>query len=125
MLDFYRDRLGFPVVEYSDQVGPHNVFIELPGMLLEIIDNDSEVNHELLGASLDRIRLTVEVPDIEVTRDVLDIDTPIPNITQQGERSFRLHDPDGLPIIFVQCKDHSVFTDKEIVRGAASNRSNQ
>jgi catechol 2,3-dioxygenase-like lactoylglutathione lyase family enzyme len=125
MLDFYRDRLGFSVLEHSDQAGGDGVLFELPGMLLEVIDNDHKASPELLGASLDRIHITVAISDIEAARDFLDIETPIPNITQQGDLMFQLRDPDGLPINFIQKKDCSAVMGEVGIKQEHSSRSNQ
>jgi catechol 2,3-dioxygenase-like lactoylglutathione lyase family enzyme len=124
MLEFYRDRLGFSVLEHSDQAGCSDVLIELPDMLLEIINNDHMTSPELLGASLDRIHIIVAVPDIEATRDVLDIETPIPNITQRGDLMFQLRDPDGLPITFIQRKDCLAVVGEDGSEQEHSSRSN-
>lgn len=110
MLVFYRDRLGFPIVEHCDQVDGRDFFVALPGMPLKIVDNDRKPCPELLGASLGRVRLSIEVSDIEETRDLLDMHTHIPRIAENGVRMFEIHDPDGLPIAFLQPKGCSALT---------------
>ena len=102
MVSFYRDRLGLPQVERWDQANGRGVSFELPGLLLKIVDNDRERSPLILGASLDRVGLLVEVEDIDEARDLLDIETPIPNTTSRGARQFQLRDPDGLPVTLLQ-----------------------
>ena len=105
MISFYADRLGFSVTDQSKPPSGQRVLIELPDILLEVFDNDSETSPSLLGASLDRIQLVIEVEDLDKTRDLIDLETPIPHFTQSGARRFQLRDPDGLPIIFTQRND--------------------
>jgi hypothetical protein len=75
---------------------------DLGGMRLEIIDNQREQRPLDLGAPLDRVHLVVEVDDIEEARDSIKIDAPLPQGTSWGARLFRVHDPDGVPITFLQ-----------------------
>ena len=55
-----------------------------------------------LGAPIDRVHLVVEVDDIEGARDRIDIEAPLPQDTSWGARLFRVHDPDGVPVTFLQ-----------------------
>jgi catechol 2,3-dioxygenase-like lactoylglutathione lyase family enzyme len=102
MVSFYRERLGLMEVDSWDQPDGRGVFLELPGLLVKIVDNDRERIPLILGASLDRVGLVVEVDDIVEARDFLDIETPIPNTTTLGARQFQVRDPDGLPVTFLQ-----------------------
>lgn len=124
MVSFYADRLGFPVTDQLELTSGRSVLIELPGILLEIFDNDSEPNPSLLGASLDRIQLVIEVEDLDKTRDLIDLETPIPHFTQCGARRFQIRDPDGLPIILTQRNVHNVMMGEKRLRNKRSTRSN-
>ena len=102
MVSFYGERLGFPQADRWNQASGQGVIYELPGVLLTIVDNDRERSPLILGASLDRVGLVIEVEDIDDARDHLDMETPIPSATSRGARQFQLRDPDGLPITFLQ-----------------------
>ena len=124
MISFYADRLGFPITDQLELTSGRRVQIELPGILLEVFDNDSEPSPSLLGASLDRIQLVIEVDDLEKTRDLIDLETPIPHFTQSGARRFQIRDPDGLPIILTQRNVHNVMMGEKRLRNKRSTRSN-
>lgn len=102
MVSFYGGRLGFPEADRWDQAEGRGVFFELPGLLLKIVDNDRERSPLMLGASLDRVGLVIDVENIDEVRDLLDIETPIPQTASWGARLFQLRDPDGLPVTFQQ-----------------------
>jgi catechol 2,3-dioxygenase-like lactoylglutathione lyase family enzyme len=102
MVSFYAERLGFGEIDRWDQADGRAVFFQLPGLLLEIVDNDREQNPLMLGASLDRVGLVIEVENIDEVRDLLDIETPIPQTASWGARLFQLRDPDGLPVTFLE-----------------------
>ena len=118
MESFYTERLGFPIVDSWNHKNGRGVHIQLPGLVLELLDNDCGPCAQMLGASLDRVRLVIEVEDIDETRDLLDIETPIPQTADDGKRSFQLRDPDGLPVTFMQPKPHpQVARNDELKRG--------
>ncbi len=100
--EFYGGLLGFPVVDRWDRPNARGLRFDLGGMRLEIIDNQREQRPLALGAPVDRVHLVVEVDDIEEARDSIDIDAPLPQGTSWGARLFRVHDPDGVPITFLQ-----------------------
>lgn len=123
MVSFYADRLCFPITDQSELTRGRRVLIELPGILLEVFDNDSEPSPSMLGASLDRIQLVIEVDDLDKTRDLIDLETPIPHFTQSGARRFQIRDPDGLPIIFTQRNARNVMMGGKRLRNKQSTRS--
>jgi len=102
MVSFYAESLGLPEAGRWDQAEERGVLFDLPGLLLGIVDNDRERAPRMLGASLDRIGIVIEVEDIDETRDLLDIETPIPARAPGGARLFQLRDPDGLPVTFTE-----------------------
>lgn len=102
MVSFYAESLGFPEASRWDRAGGRGVLFDLPGLLLKVVDNDREHVPLMLGASLDRIGIVIEVEDIDETRDLLDIETPIPARAPWGARVFQLRDPDGLPVTFTE-----------------------
>jgi hypothetical protein len=55
MVSFYRERLGLMEVDRWDQPDGRGVFLELPGLLVKIVDNDRERSPLILSASLDRL----------------------------------------------------------------------
>jgi hypothetical protein len=71
-------------------------------MRLEILDNQREKSPLALGAPADRFHLVVEVDDVEKARDSVKIDAPLPQGTSWGARLFQVHDPDGVPVTFLQ-----------------------
>jgi catechol 2,3-dioxygenase-like lactoylglutathione lyase family enzyme len=99
---FYGEGLGFPVVDEWDRPNARGLRFDLDGMRLEIIDNQREQRPLDLGAPADRVHLVVEVDDIEEARDSINIEAPLPQGTSWGARLFRVHDPDGVPITFLQ-----------------------
>jgi catechol 2,3-dioxygenase-like lactoylglutathione lyase family enzyme len=99
---FYGEGLGFPVVDKWDRPNARGMRFDLGGMRLEIIDNQREQRPLTLGAPADRVHVVVEVDDIEKARDNIEIDAPLPQGTSWGARLFRVHDPDGVPITFLQ-----------------------
>ena len=105
VVEFYGGLLGFPVVDQWDRPNARGQRFDLGGMRLEIIDNQREQHPLPLGIPIDRIHLVVEVDDIEEARDSIDIEAPPPQGMSWGARLFRLHDPDGVPITFLQWID--------------------
>ena len=101
-VEFYGGLLDFPVVDKWDRPNARGMRFDLGGMRLEIIDNQREKSPLDLGAPADRFHLVVEVDDIEEARDSIKIDAPLPQDTSWGARLFRVHDPDGVPITFLQ-----------------------
>jgi catechol 2,3-dioxygenase-like lactoylglutathione lyase family enzyme len=102
MVDFYGERLGFQRARWPEDPHSREALFEMPGFLLKLVDNDFERNPRILGATMERVNLVIEVEDIEETRDLLDMDVSVPNINSLGERAFQVRDPDGLIVIFLE-----------------------
>lgn len=102
VVDFYGQRLAFPVVDKWDRSNARGIRFDLGGMRLEIIDNKREKSPLALGGPVDRVHLVIEVENIEKTRDSIDIETPLPQDTSWGARLFQIRDPDDIPITFLQ-----------------------
>lgn len=99
---FYGHRLGFPVVEQWDRPNARGQRFDLGGMRLEVFDNSRERCTLELNAPADRFHIVVEVNDIEEAWWRIDIDAPGPKTVSWGARLFELHDPDGVPVTFLQ-----------------------
>jgi len=99
---FYGASLDFSVVERWDRPNGRGQRFDLGGMRLEILDNERERKPLRLGEPADRFHVVIEVEDIEAARRRIKIDTPPPQATSWGARLFQIHDPDGVPITFLQ-----------------------
>lgn len=102
IVHFYCEDLGFPVVRQWDRANARGLRINLGGMRLEILDNERERKPLALGTPADRFHVVIEVDDIEVARCNIKIDTPAMQTTSWGARLFQVHDPDGVPVTFLQ-----------------------
>jgi catechol 2,3-dioxygenase-like lactoylglutathione lyase family enzyme len=102
IVQFYAASLGFPVVEEWDRPNGRGLRFDLGGLKLEVLDNARKRQPLRLGTSSDRLHVVIEVDDIEVSRDRIKIDTPAPQFTSWGSRVFQIHDPDGVPVTFLQ-----------------------
>jgi len=102
IVQFYAASLGFPVVEEWDRPNGRGLRFDLGGLRLEILDNARKQQPLRLGTSGDRLHVVIEVDDIEESRDRIKIDTPAPQSTSWGSRVFQIHDPDGVPVTFLQ-----------------------
>ncbi len=99
---FYGEVLGFPVIDQWDRPDGRGQRFDLGGLRLEILDNQRERRPLQLGQPADRFHMVVEVDDIEAARNRIKIDTPPPQVTSWGVLLFRLRDPDGVPVTFLQ-----------------------
>jgi catechol 2,3-dioxygenase-like lactoylglutathione lyase family enzyme len=99
---FYGEQLGFPVVEEWDRANARGCRFDVGGVVLEIIDNRRERPALRLGEPADRFHLAVEVDDIEEARRRVAIDAPPARATSWGATVFRVRDPDGIPVTFLQ-----------------------
>ncbi len=102
IVHFYGEELGFPVVDRWDRSNARGLRFDLGGMRLEILDNDRERQPLALGTSADRFHVVIEVDDIEVAGRDIKIDAPPIQNTSWGARLFQVHDPDGVPVTFLQ-----------------------
>ena len=99
---FYGNVLGFPIVERWDRGNARGQRFDSGGMRLEIIDNGREKRHLNLGDPAQRVHIVTEVDDIESARDRIGVDVPPVTETSWGSRLFQIHDPDGIPITYLQ-----------------------
>jgi catechol 2,3-dioxygenase-like lactoylglutathione lyase family enzyme len=102
---FYGETLGFPVVKEWDRSNARGIRFDSGGMRLEILDNDREQRPRELGGPADRVHIVVEVDDIDGARASLPIEAPPIEDTSWGARTFLLHDPDGMPVTYLQWTD--------------------
>ena len=99
---FYGELLGFPVVDQWDRSNARGRRFDAGGMRLEIIDNQREKNPRELGETADKVHIVVEVDNIDDARTRIRVDTPPVQDTSWGSRIFRIMDPDGIPVTFLQ-----------------------
>ena len=99
---FYGDLLGFPVVEQWDRPNARGRRFDADGMRLEIIDQEREKRPLELGDPADKVHIVIEVGDIEEARERIKVDAPPAKDTSWGSRLFRIHDPDGIPVTYLQ-----------------------
>ena len=99
---FYGDLLGFPIVEQWDRANARGRRFDTGGMRLEIVDNERKSVKRELGDPADRIQIVIEVDDIEDAREQAKVDTSAIEDTSWGARLFLIHDPDGVPVTFLQ-----------------------
>jgi len=99
---FYRDRLGFPIVDCWDRPDARGLRLDIGGMRLEILDNGRESHPLTLGQPADRFHVVIEVDDVDFTWATIDVDAREPETTSWGARIFQLRDPDGVPVTFLQ-----------------------
>ncbi len=103
--DFYGETLGFPVVSAWDRVRGRGRRFDLGGgVRLEILDNRREPSPAALPAA-GRVHVVVEVEDIQATWAAARLkmeSAPAPARTSWGASVFQVHDPDGVPVTFLQ-----------------------
>jgi len=99
---FYGELLGFPIVSQWDRSNARGRRFDTGGMRLEIIDNEREQHECELGASSNKFHIVVEVDDIEAARSRIKDDVPPVQDTSWGARLFKVRDPDGVPVTFLQ-----------------------
>jgi catechol 2,3-dioxygenase-like lactoylglutathione lyase family enzyme len=105
MTRFYGEDLRFPVLEGWDRIHGRGRRFDLGGLRLEILDNAREHRPLALGNPADRVHLVVEVADIDQARLRLRIAAPAPEAVSWGARLFRVRDPDGIPVTFIEWDD--------------------
>ena len=99
---FYGELLGFPVVDQWDRSNARGRRFDAGGMRLEIIDNKREQRPHELGEPADKVHIVVEVENIDQARERIKVDAPPTQDTSWGSRLFQVHDPDGVPVTFLQ-----------------------
>ena len=99
---FYGELLGFPVIEQWDRANGRGQRFDTGGMRLEILDNEREQRQLELGEPTDRFHIVIEVKNIDEARERIKVDAPPTQDTSWGSRLFRVNDPDGIPVTFLQ-----------------------
>jgi len=99
---FYGELLGFPVLDQWDRSNARGCRFDAGGMRLEIIDNQREQRPRELGEPADRVHIVIDVDNIDEAREQLKLDAPPVQDTSWGSRIFRVMDPDGVPVTFLQ-----------------------
>jgi len=99
---FYAELLGFPVLDQWDRSNARGCRFDAGGMRLEIIDNQREQRPRELGEPADRVHIVIDVDNIDEAREQLKLDAPPVQDTSWGSRIFRVMDPDGVPVTFLQ-----------------------
>ena len=100
--DFYGEQLGFPVVDQWDRANGRGRRFDTGGMRLEIIDNEREQHQRSLGETADKVHIVVEVDTIDEAKNNIKLDAPSIQDTSWGSRLFRVRDPDGISVTFLQ-----------------------
>jgi catechol 2,3-dioxygenase-like lactoylglutathione lyase family enzyme len=99
---FYGELLGFSIVDQWDRANARGMRFDTGGMRLEIIDNEREHHPLRLGETGDKVHIVIEVENIDAASERIKIDTPAIQDTSWGARTFRVHDPDGIAVTFLQ-----------------------
>jgi len=99
---FYGELLGFPVIDQWDRSHARGRRFDAGGMRLEILDNKREKRPCELGQTADRVHIVIEVEDIDQARQRIKLDAPPVQDTSWGARVFRIDDPDGVPVTYLQ-----------------------
>lgn len=102
VVEFYGVTLGFPTVRSWDRPRGRGRVFDLNGLRLEILDARREQSPHDLGTPGDRVNIVVEVDDVDAVRAGLAQETPEPVATSWGAKLFRVRDPDGVPVWFLQ-----------------------
>ncbi|MBY6190352.1 VOC family protein [Microbulbifer agarilyticus] len=103
--EFYEEMLGLPVVDQWDRARGRGRRFDLGGMQLEILDNQRVPEPMNLGPSRNSVHVVVEVSDIDDSHTQLrerGNKPPAVEDTSWGARLFRLNDPDGVAVTFLQ-----------------------
>ncbi len=105
---FYGETLGFPAVASWDRERGRGRSFDLGGGLrLEVLDNRREPSPAGLAdlAERGRVHVVVEVEDIQATWAAARLrmeSAAAPARTSWGASVFQVHDPDGVPVTFLQ-----------------------
>ena len=102
VIRFYGELLCFPIVKQWDRSNARGQRFDTGGMRLEIIDHKREQRQLELGEPADRFHIVIEVESIDAARQRIKIDAPATQEASWGARFFRVHDPDGIPVTFLQ-----------------------
>ena len=101
--DFYGRVLGFPVVAEWDRPNGRGRRFDLGGGLrLELLDNARQAVPLALHEPGERLHVVVEVADIDEAHRRLQCPAPEPRAASWGARLFRVQDPDGVAVTFLE-----------------------
>jgi catechol 2,3-dioxygenase-like lactoylglutathione lyase family enzyme len=98
---FYAD-LGFATLRQWDRADGRGRVFDLRGMAVEILDAVRERRPLELAPPRDRVHLVVEVNDVDELHRRLAPAAAAPQSTSWGSRVFRMRDPDGVWLTFLQ-----------------------
>jgi catechol 2,3-dioxygenase-like lactoylglutathione lyase family enzyme len=100
---FYRAEFGFPLIEGWDRTNGRGQRFDLRGGLrLEILANKRERRPLRLCDPAEQFHVVVEGDDIEVARRNIACLAPKSQTTSWGGPIFQIHDPDCVPVTFLQ-----------------------
>jgi catechol 2,3-dioxygenase-like lactoylglutathione lyase family enzyme len=99
---FYGELLGFSTVKQWDRSNARGIRFDTGGMRLELIDNERERHPRELAETADKVHIVVEVDDIDAASKSVKLDAPPVQDTSWGARTFLVHDPDGIPVTYLQ-----------------------
>ena len=102
MTHFYGEVVGFRLLAEWDRDNARGQQYDLGRLRLEILDNRREKKPLSLGDPDERIHLVIEVEDVDAAHRRLPIGTPAPEATSWGAKMFRIRDPDGIPLTFLE-----------------------
>ena len=102
MTKFYGQDLGFRTIGAWDRPSARGCTFDLGGLRMEILDAGREERPLDLEPPSDRVHLVVEVDDVDAARAALAVDVPSPEDTSWGARLFRVRDPDGTWLTYLQ-----------------------
>jgi catechol 2,3-dioxygenase-like lactoylglutathione lyase family enzyme len=106
MVAFYGETLDFPLASGAGRAGAQGRLFDLGGGLrLEILDALAQKQPLHLGAADDRCHLVIETPNVDARHARLPFPAPAPVTTSWGARLFRVQDPDGTAVWFLQWLD--------------------
>ena len=106
---FYGQTLGFSVLgEWDRPRGRGRRFDLGTGLKLELLDNRREAKPLLVPPLGDQVHIVVEVEDIVEARAKISLRSPEVERVSWGALLFRLRDPDGTPVTYLQWVDTQV-----------------
>jgi catechol 2,3-dioxygenase-like lactoylglutathione lyase family enzyme len=106
MSSFYRDTLGFSVLQEWDRPRGRGRRFDLGGGLrLELLDNRREAKPMSVPTLGDRLHIVVEVAHIDEARISITQGAPEVQRLSWGALLFQIRDPDGTPITYIEWTD--------------------